>query len=433
MWDPPFVYAHDRNGTAAGLDLHFVNFFSYAANCSLHVLPVNKVATNLRYPYGDNQVFTMRNRRAAGEPRPVQTLAHGGADLVVGGVYPTVDRARFFAISDGYIDDTIQCYVVPEHRIPRWKYPYAVLQPKVWLCLVMAMVALVAVLSLGNEQGVMANAMTVLGVLTEGSWASRSSQSRQCSALIVLWVVFTMHFNSGYRAVLSTANVGRLVTRGFSSLEEVKESAARVLKLSAILANQVEEILGPVEICGNLDNCSRIVRMNQDSSAMVVSSRNMWFMSPEYFLDERQRPLVKPLPETLYTFYMGALLERDSPLLPVVNHVVAAIRGGGFYRAWLSRMDAMVQRQVVRINRRHSKWPPRLDLARTMGPFALLVTGLAASTCVFVTELLWPSCAVHNRQRQVRKTAGSSKYDITLEESPVKSDRSEMGDQNTMA
>lgn len=73
---------------------------------------------------------------------PVEVLARGGADLVVGSVFPTLPRSRAFTISDGFADDTVRCFVVPEHKVPRWKYPYAVLQPEVWVCLAAAMVSL---------------------------------------------------------------------------------------------------------------------------------------------------------------------------------------------------------------------------------------------------------------------------------------------------
>ncbi|XP_034230261.1 uncharacterized protein LOC117639028 [Thrips palmi] len=308
------------------------------------------------------------------------------------------------------MEDAVRCYVVPEHRVPRWKYPYAVLQPEVWVCLVLAMAALVMVLSLRTDQGVVADTMTVLGVLTEGSWASCLRKPRRCSALIVLWVVFAMHFNSGYRAVLSTANVGRLVTRGFSSFREVKESAARILTMSLGLQNEVEELLGSIEVCESLEKCSRILWMNQESSALVMTGRTMEFAGPKYFLDDRARRFLRPLRETVFTFYTGALLERDSPLLPAVNQAVAAIRGGALYKPWLTRVDAIAQRLVRKKKRRRPDGPPRLDLTRTMGPFTLLATGLAASTCVFVGELLWLRCA--GRQGQVREIAGSPRYNL---------------------
>ena len=85
---------------------------------------------------------------------------------------------------------------------------------------------------------------------------------------------------------------------------------------------------------------------------MIHNHRSMFFLGPKYFFDNRNRPFVKPLREVMFTYNVGALLERDSPLLDAVNYAVAAIQGGGFRRQWLAKIDKIVQRQV-------GCWPDR--------------------------------------------------------------------------
>ncbi len=54
------------------------------------------------------------------------------ADLVVGGLFPTVERYSMFDLSTPYMDDALNAYVTARLPVPRWQYPFAVLSLKIW-------------------------------------------------------------------------------------------------------------------------------------------------------------------------------------------------------------------------------------------------------------------------------------------------------------
>lgn len=84
---------------------------------------------------GLNSVF---HNWAAPQPRnwsavdPVEMLTTGSADMVIGGVFPTAQRYNSFELSGVYTTDSVRCYLVRSHTVPRWQYPFAVLSAKTW-------------------------------------------------------------------------------------------------------------------------------------------------------------------------------------------------------------------------------------------------------------------------------------------------------------
>ncbi|KAK3928772.1 tRNA modification GTPase MnmE [Frankliniella fusca] len=334
------------------------------------------------------------------------------ADLVVGGLFPTVERYSAFDLTWPYFTDAISSYVIARLPVPHWHYPIAVLTPRMWAALFGLMALLggcstvhvssakfskyelvssgklfslhpkVGVLRATNGGSLQYYALILWGVLSDGEPKPRLPRGPGRSVCFVfLWTVFCLHFNSGYRASLATASINPLTRPGPCGLDDVQRIAF-VGNLGTFLLRDNDS---RIEIFDSAAKCSEQILNDPENMAYVTTDLTIWSLTPKYFLDENLHPLMRKT-ETLATFFVSFLVNKDSVLQILVNRSLKRAVECGMQVKAMKELFLMVKLEIERQARIKLREHKGTDLS---GAIILLQLGLLLALAVFLAELMY--------------------------------------------
>ncbi|XP_052132607.1 uncharacterized protein LOC127752086 [Frankliniella occidentalis] len=221
LYGSPFVF-FGTEGEVRGLDIELVNYFAEDSNVTVIFLPVKTAAdVNKRVNRWDRLRYTAEQKKDIGSI--YQDFDR--ADVVVGGLFPTIERSSAFDLTAPYCQDTIYAYVTARMPMAAWRYPFGVLRKRVWAAVFGTMLLLVVVLWVAGGGSGLENTIILYSILSDGDPKPKmTSRTKQFVGLVFLWTVFCMHFNSGYRASLAMASINPMGTPGPKSILDVKVS-----------------------------------------------------------------------------------------------------------------------------------------------------------------------------------------------------------------
>ncbi|KAK3928773.1 Esterase YjfP [Frankliniella fusca] len=335
------------------------------------------------------------------------------ADLVVGGLFPTVERYSAFDLTWPYFTDAISSYVIARLPVPHWHYPIAVLTPSMWAALFGLMALLAGVLRVTNGGSLQYYTLILWGVLTDGDPKPHLPRGPGRSVCFVfLWTVFCLHFNSGYRASLATASINPLTRPGPRGLDDVQRFGF-VQDLATYLLRKEDRRPKKkgmmIEICQNIQNCSDEIKKDPENMAIITTQLSIWSVTPRYFLDENLLPLLRKT-ETLATFFVSFMVNKDSMLRVHVDHSLQWAIAHGIHVKALKDIDLVLQRELERMYRMKLRQHTFTDLS---GALILLELGLLLALAVFLAEL------THHRLQQRRMQTQHRDVTDPVPEPPV--------------